>query len=123
MVEIIGGAVLQRAAFGMEAFAVPLIGIETSTAGYGGSHPPIFIFTDFPVVAATVSFEREYGEEDVEAIYDFNDHRSAARIRVRSPIDPEIKGFYVDFSQEPGYNEPFILRFNWMAVGHRRRMH
>ena len=119
MAEIIGGKVIQGAAFGNEAFAVPIVGSETATPGFGGSHPPIFVFTSFPVAAATVSFEREFTEGDAEVFYSFRDERSAARIRVRTPIDPLDNGFFVDFGQEVGFNEPFTLRFNWMAVGFR----
>ncbi len=119
MAEIIGGKVIQGAAFGNEAFAVPIVGIETASPGFGGSHPPVFIFTDFPVLAATVSFEREFTEGDAEVFYTFRDERSAARIRVREPIDPADLGFFVDFGQEVGFNEPFVLRFNWMAVGQK----
>ena len=121
MVEVIGGAVLQRSAFGNEAFAIPLVGVDTSTFGYGGSHPPVFIFTGFPVTSALVAFEREFGPRDAEIIYTWHDDRSAARIRVRAPIDPSLNGFYVDFGQEHGFNDPFVLRFNWMAVGFRKR--
>ena len=32
-------------------------------------------------------------------------------------IVPEDNGFSVDFGQEVGFNEPFTLRFNWMAIG------
>ncbi len=119
MVEIIGGNVIQNAAFGNEAFAVPFVGIETATAGFGGAHPPIFIVTNFPVLAATVSFEREFTEGDAEVFYTFRDERSAARIRVRQPIEEGLNGFFVDFGQEVGFNEPFTLRFNWMAVGQK----
>jgi len=122
MVEIIGGKLLQNAAFGNEAFSIPIVGADTSTEGFGGTHPPIFIYTGFPVISATVSFEREFGETDPEVVYRYRDDRSAARIRVRAPIDPTLNGFYVDFGQRVGFNEPFILRFNWMAVGARRRM-
>jgi hypothetical protein len=119
MAEIIGGKVLGRAAFGNEAHAIPIVGTDTSTQGYGGTAPPIFVYTGFPVISAEVAFEREFGENDPEIIYRFKDDRSAARIRVRAPIDPDIKGFYVDYGQRPGFNDPFILRFNWMAVGIR----
>jgi len=119
MAEIIGGRVLSRSAFGNEAHSIPVVGTDTSTAGYGGSHPPIFIHTGFPVESAEVAFEREFGENDPEVVYRFRDDRSAARIRVRAPIDPNLKGFYVDFGQRIGFNDPFILRFNWMAVGTR----
>jgi len=117
MAEIIGGRILSRTAFGNEAWSIPIVGTDTSTAGFGGTHPPIFIYTGFPVLAAIVSFEREFGEHDAEIIYTWHDDRSAARIRVRAPIDPAIKGFYVDFGQRLGFNDPFVLRFNWMAVG------
>ncbi len=117
MVEIVGGQVIQETSFGNEAFAVPFVGTETASAGFGGSHPPIFIFTDFPVLAAVVAFEREFSEGDAEVFYTFRDERSAARIRVRQPIDPADNGFFVDFGQEVGFNEPFTLRFNWMAIG------
>lgn len=120
MVEIVGGKIIQRAAFGNEAFAIPITGVDTSTGGFGGSHPPIFVLTGFPVVAAVVSFEREFSEGDAEVFYTFRDERSAARIRVRTPIDPGLNGFLVDFGQELGFNDPFTLRFNWMAVGIRR---
>lgn len=119
MAEIIGGPILQRSAFGNESHALPMVGVDTSSPGYGGVHPAIFIYTGFPVTAATCSFEREFGENDGEVIYKFHDSRSAARIRVRAPIDPHLKGFFVDFGQEPGFNDPFVLRFNWMAVGKR----
>jgi hypothetical protein len=119
MAEIIGGSILQKTAFGNEAHAIPIIGTDTSTNGYGGTSPPIFIFTNFPVIAAICSFEREFGETDVEIFYTFKDDRSAARIRVRAPINPSLKGFFVDFGQQLGFNDPFVLRFNWMAVGHR----
>ena len=56
MVEIIGGKIIQRASFGNEAFAIPLTGVDTSTGGFGGSHAPVFVFTDFPVVSAFLSF-------------------------------------------------------------------
>jgi len=117
MVEIIGGQVLRYSVFGNEAVSIPFVGTTTSTAAYGGEHPPIFIYTGFSVSGANTSFEREFGPRDAEIIYDFRDDRSAARIRVRAPIDPCLNGFYVDFSQEPGFNEPFVLRFNWIAVG------
>jgi len=120
MVEIIGGPVLQRTVFGNESFAIPLTGTDTSTPGYGGTHPPIFIYTGFPVASALVSFEREYGEEDCEVFYTYHDCRGAARIRVRAPIDPTLHGFYVEFGQQPGWNGPFVLRFNWIAIGYRR---
>ncbi len=120
MVEIVGGKVIQRAAFGNEAVAIPIVGVDTSSGGFGGSSPPIFVFTGFPVVAAIVSFEREFSEGDAEIFYTFRDERSAARIRVREPIDAKIKGFLVDFGQELGFNDPFTLRFNWMAVGIRK---
>jgi hypothetical protein len=121
MVEIIGGPVIQRAAFGNENFSIPLEGMDTSTAGYNGTHPPIFIYTGFPVAAAVVAFEREYGEEDCDVYYTYQDCRAAARIRVRAPIDPTLNGFYVDFGQRSDWNGPFILRFNWKAVGYRAR--
>lgn len=129
MVEVIGGAVLQRSAFGNEAFEIPfppdpsnpVIITDTSSPGFGGIHPPIFIFTGFPVSAAIASFEREFDKEDADIIYNWHDDRSSARIKVRAPLDPSINGFYVDFGQAPGFNEPFVLRFNWMAVGYRKR--
>lgn len=121
MAEIIGGRVIQRAIFGNEAFSIPITGTDTSSAGFGGTHPPIFIYTGFPVIAANVSFEREYGENDCEVFYTYRDCRAAARIRVRSPIDLDLNGFYVDFGQQLGFDEPFVLRFNWMALGNRRR--
>ena len=119
MVEIVGGSIIQSAGFGNEAFAIPVAGVDTSSGGFGGSHAPVFVLTGFPVVAATVSFEREFGEGDAEVFYTFRDERSAARIRVREPIDKTLNGFFVDFGQELGFNDPFTLRFNWMAVGIR----
>ena len=119
MAEIIGGKVMQRATFGNEAHVIPIVGTDTNTPGYGGTHPPIFIYCGFPVSAATVSFEWEYSEGDAEAIYRYRDERAAARIRVREPINPCDRGFYVDFGQQPGYNQQFHLRFNWIAVGMR----
>jgi len=119
MAEIIGGKVLGRAAFGNEAHYIPIVGVDTSTAGYGGTAPPIFIYTGFSVTAAEVAFEREFGETDPDVVYRYRDDRSAARIRVRAPIDQDLKGFYVEYGQRLGFNEPFILRFNWMAVGVR----
>ena len=117
MAEIIGGRVVQNGAFGNEAFAIPFVGSNTSSGGFGGSSPPVFVATGFPVLAANVSFEREFSEGDAEVFYSFRDERSAARIRVRAPIDQALLGFFVDFGQELGFNEPFTLRFNWIAIG------
>jgi hypothetical protein len=119
MAEIIGGRILSKTAFGNEAHVIPIIGIDTSSQGYGGTAPPVFVYCGFQVLSAEVAFEREFGENDPEIIYRFKDDRSAARIRVRAPIDPDIKGFYVDYGQRPGFNDPFTLRFNWQAVGIR----
>lgn len=122
MVEIIGGRRLDRVAFGNDSFSVPLLGTETCTAAYGGTHPPIFIPTGFEVRAAVVAFECEYDQIDADLIYNSPTDEGAACIRVRDPIDPDIGGFFVDFCQGAGaggFNEPFVLKFNWMAVGRR----
>ena len=120
MVEIIGGTVLQRTSYGNIAIEIPLEGIDTSSTGFGGTADPIYIYTGYPVVSAIASFEREFDSTDVEMIYNYNDSRSAAKIRVRAPIDPTILGFYIDYGQELGFNEEFVLRFNWLAVGNRK---
>lgn len=128
MVEIIGGNVIQRTAFGNEAVTIPFIGTDTSSGGFGGTSSPIFVLTDFSVQAAIVSFEREFGEADALLFtdaygdpygdaYGLSADRTAARIRVRQPIDPADNGFYVDFGQDLDFNDSFILRFNWMAIG------
>lgn len=117
MAEIVGGSVLQMTDFGNESVSIPISGTDTSSNGFGGTGSPVFVYTGFPVRAAMVSFEREFSSGDAIYFDAYGDERSAARIRVREPINATDLGFYVDYGQESGFDQPFVLRFNWMAIG------
>jgi len=86
-----------------------------SSPFYGGTHPPIFVYTGFPVSCALVAFEKEYDQHDVDYIYYYQTIARAASIRVGAVTDI---GFYVEFKQIE--DAPWVLEFNWIATGCKR---
>lgn len=85
-----------------------------SSTGFGGIHPPVYVYTPFLVKAAVGNLAREYDLRDAAEIYNFGDNIYAGEMRCSLP--GVSVGFYVEYNQlDP--NESWELTFNWYARG------
>ena len=88
--------------------------VAGTSTGFGGTEPPIYIPTAWPVKHAVANLAKEYDLRDASQIYNFGNDVFSGQIKVTVP--PSGNGFYVDFMQlDP--NEPWQLVFNWLALG------
>ena len=86
-------------------------GIST---GFGGTEPPIFVYTDFPVSDAVANLALEYDDIDASAIYSFGTDLNALEIKISYPLTGN--GFYIEYFQKDP-NADSRLVSNWLALG------
>lgn len=84
-------------------------GIST---GFGGTEPPIYVYTGFDVEHAIANLALEYDDIDASAIYSFGTDLNALEIKISYP--PSGNGFYIEYFQKDP-NADSRLVSNWMA--------
>jgi len=88
-----------------------VIGIST---GFGGTEPPIFIPTTYPVAHAVANLALEYDDIDASAIYSFGTDLNALEIKISYPSSGN--GFYIEYFQKNPNGESRLVS-NWLAIG------
>ena len=81
--------------------------------GFGGTEPPIYVYTDFVVENAVANLALEYDDIDASAIYSFGTDLNALEIKLSYP--PTGTGFYIEYFQKDP-NADSRLVSNWLAL-------
>jgi hypothetical protein len=80
--------------------------------GFGGTEPPVYVYTDFDVKHAIANLALEYDDIDASAIYSFGTDLNALEIKISYPASGT--GFYIEYFQKDP-NADSRLVSNWMA--------